>query len=295
MTVQLRSRRTGATAFLVPSLIGSLFALPGCDPDVGYLSVGGGGSVNSAGESGDAAGAMNSGGAAGASASGGDSNAVPEGGAATSGAAGAATAGASDAGSAGESDEPRLEIITKDGQVVANSNDFGIDGEVRKYAADPDLVTGDFAGTKMCVKGTLIAALGNDFNRYWGGGIQFALKKSPAGGPGTVYDATAHGVAGFEVVLSGAKLPPVIRLQYKDIHNLDSYCKEVNTTGGGTFTFLISEAFHDCWVPGGMPIPATELENLEFHVVPTPDKNVAIDFCVKRITVIPSTAVAAAH
>ena len=279
---------------MLPLFVGSLFALPSCDPDVGYLSAGAGGS-NSAGASGDTAGAMNLGGGAGALASGGDSDSLPQGGAATSGAGGSAVAGAPDAGSAGESDEPHLEIITNEGQVVAGSNDFGIDGEVRKYAADPDLVTGDFAGSKMCVKGTLIAALNNDFNRYWGGGIQFALKKSPAGGPGKVYDATAHGLAGFEVVLSGAKLPPVIRLQYKDINNLDSYCKEVTTNGGGTFKFLLSEALHNCWAPDAGAIPPTELENLEFHVVPTPDKNVTIDFCVKRITVIPAADAAVAH
>ena len=257
-------------------------AVSSCDPNVDYLSAGDG----SAGSAPAVAGAPSAGAPStvGNAGSGGEPSVA---GSSAEGEAGA-TGEAGSAGEPSEPSEPRLDIVTQDGKVVAGSNSFEIDGEVRKYAADPNLLEGNFAGSKRCVKGTLLAATNSNYDRYWGGGIQFALKQSPAGGAGVVYDATAHGLAGFQIALSGSKLPPTLRLQYKHFGNVDSYCKEIVSIAGGVFDFLVREAVRNCWVPGGAAIPPTQLENLELHVVPPVDKNVDIDFCVTRLTVIPA-------
>lgn len=258
-------------------------AVGACDPNVGYLNAGSGGSVDSSGSAGQPA---NEGGSSG---NGGSAETVAGG---PNAMAGGGTGGVeipSEAGSAGEaSDEPKVTLRTRDGQILPESNDFGIDGEVRKYAADPELLTETHDGDKTCVSGTLVGVSNMNYDRYWGGGIQVALKQSKAGGPGVVYDATAHGVAGFRLTVDGVNLPKIIRLQYKNIKNTDSYCREVNTTASKTFDFMIRDALKDCWAPGGAAISPTELENIELHIVPPLDQNVMIDFCLTAITVIPT-------
>lgn len=266
---------------LLSAFSASVLALVACDPSVDYLSAGGGGAPGGAGQPANESGAANLAGADNTS------------GAPAAAGAGGVVAGSpsiGDAGSAGDpgGGPPRLEILTKDGQVLPNSNDFGIDGEVRKYAADPELLEETHDGNKTCVKGTLVAATNMMYDRYWGGGIQFALKKAPKNGPGVRFDATQHGVAGFRITVEGTTLPSVIRLQYKDIKNTDSYCREVNSTLTKTFDFMIRDALKDCWTAGGKAIAPTELEAVELHIVPPVDKNVSIDFCVTSITVIPT-------
>jgi hypothetical protein len=278
-----RIRKPRALLYWLVTVVGTAGA---CRMDYGYLSEG----SPMAGASGEA-GTESSGGSDGFGGSGG-SAAESAGGSSGSGGSGGsesdagsdAAAGMSAAGMVGE---PRTAIVSEGGRIVPDSNDFGIDGEWRIFGADTQLLMPTFDKKKVCVKGTILGVKGGDFGRYWGGGLQLVLHNASAGGSPLPYDAKASGLAGLVFEILGPMVPPRIRLKFKMAGTNDSYCRNVEAVMGDDLDLAVAEALHNCWMPGGAPVDATNLENFEVHIVPEDPVDIPIDFCVTALTAIP--------
>jgi len=261
--------------------------LQGCDTNVSYLHAAHGAAGHGGGPTIDASvgGALLDASFSGASPADADTGGFD----ATSGAAGSNDAGDSGppvAGSGGATTTPRSEIVSLEGGIIPGSNDYGIDGVWHKFGADPDLIIADFSGNHLCIKGTVKGASNGNFDRYWGGGLQLVLRSG-----GAAYDATANGMGGIGITVSGNRLPATLRLKFKDVNSNDNYCKDVTpdpVTPENDFTLLVSEAVHNCWLKGGFPIPPSELQNFEIHMAPSDANDINFDFCVTKVRVVPA-------
>lgn len=274
-------------------VLGPAACISACKMDLDYLSAG----DASAGTTG-AAGSQTSGGSlggssigSGGSASGGtfssagtsEPNAGGEGeqGGSSTGVGGSSGSGG-DAGA--PTNMPSLELKTVDGRISAASNDFGIDGEWRKFGADMTLLETNFTGDKVCIKGSVT---------QWGGGIQLVLHRNQTDGlPGTAYDSVANGVAGLKMVIEGKDVPvnspqsAIVKVKYKQILINDDFCQSLNLFSGAAFSLPIAKALRNCQA-GGMPVDPSQLENFEIHIVPTTAAPVTLDFCLRNVTVMP--------
>ena len=263
----------------------ALAAQMSCDPDVSNLSAGGalggssaasGGASGAISMSGQATGGADMGGAGGSYA--GTAGQLDVGGAHQVGGAG----GRGGATGGGGSSVAGL-LSFSDGRVSPGSKDYGIDGAWRKFGADSDLITTDFTGGSLCVKGTVKGVAGGDYGRYWGGGVQFVLRAS-----GDPYNAAANGVAGISVILEGKSIPSPLRLKFKPSSNTDNYCQNIDVVPGSPIELTTSTAKRDCWMPGGAPVDPTALESFDLHIVPESASDISFDFCITKVTVVPS-------
>lgn len=201
-----------------------------------------------------------------------------QGGSSTSGGSGGS---GGDAG--GPTNMPSLELTTVDGRISADSNDFGIDGEWRKFGADMTLLETNFTGNKICIKGSVT---------QWGGGIQLVLHRSPTdGAPGTAYNSVVNKFAGLKMVIEGKDIPAnggasVIKVKFKQVLINDDFCQTLNLFSGAAFSLPVSKAVRNC--QGTSQVDPTQLENFEIHIVPTTATPVTLDFCLRNVTVMPA-------
>ena len=242
---------------------------------------------------------------AGSSGSGGSSGGGGAGGA--SGTGGAGGTGVGTGGGSGSGGSPTVDLCTHtgartktdltptDGRVECATNDFGIEGDWKLNSSDPDLMSTTFTGSLVCGKGQIAQVVATptsngapDFGRYWGGGIAFVMHNEGKGFVAEPYNATANGLAGISVKISGATIPAEMRFKFKMIGINDSFCAEVkNPTSGQTITLHTGDAVHDCWAPDNtLTLDATMIENYEVEVVSQTTMAVPFDFCLTEITAL---------
>ncbi len=186
----------------------------------------------------------------------------------------------------------RTDLTPTNGRVECATNDFGVEGDWKINSADPALITSGFTGSMVCANGT-IAQVGAtptsggqpDFGRYWGGGIALVMHNEGAGFLADPYNATANGLTGISVKMSGATIPAEMRFKFKMIGINDSYCSEVKTpTSGQTIVLHTGDAVHNCWAPdSASTLDVTMIENYEVQVVSQTTMAVPFDFCLTEI------------
>jgi len=271
-------------------VVGSAAFVSACKMDLDYLSAGdasagtsGANSTSGSGLGGSAIGTSGSSSTGGTFSSAGTSE--PAGG---EGEQGGSSAGNSGSGGSGgdagaPTNMPALELVTVDGRISPESNDFGIDGEWRKFGADMTLLETTFTGNKICIKGSVT---------QWGGGIQLVLHRSQTdGAPGSAYDSVANGLAGLKMVIEGKDIPAnggasVIKVKFKQVLINDDFCQTLNLFSGAAFSLPVSKAVRNC--QGTSQVDPTQLENFEIHIVPTTATPVTLDFCLRNVTVMPA-------
>jgi hypothetical protein len=186
----------------------------------------------------------------------------------------------------------RTDLTPTNGRVECATNDFGVEGDWKINSADPALITSGFTGSMVCANGTIAQVVATptsggqpDFGRYWGGGLAFVMHNGGAGFLAEAYDATANGLTGISVKLSGATIPAEMRFKFKMIGINDSYCSEVkNPTSGQAIMLHTGDAIHNCWAPdSASTLDVTMIENYEVQVVSQTSMAVPFDICLTEI------------
>jgi len=133
----------------------------------------------------------------------------------------------------------------------------------------------------ICVAGLAKhdAALGST---HWGAVVAIQLNNNGVGE--TLYDATAHGVTGFDFTLSGASVPSGLVAEYLVDGQATPYCEVIN--GAGAKTSLISNSHPGCYLAdaGASVPPADSLVRLEFKILANTTTDVNFDFCIDNLT-----------
>jgi hypothetical protein len=190
-----------------------------------------------------------------------------------------------------------LEDSVKDGALVPE------DGLVHSDFDDASAPTLDvidastFSATtpKPCISGTAqqaidpAAPVGTEppYDKIWGGGIGMNLNTPTGEGTSPMaYDATAHGVAGFEFQVSGTVAAgATVRFKATQVGMSEDFCKAITVVPGTTVKVLLSELKHMCWGDDGtLVLDTTQLEALQWQIVTGKDASYKVtDFCVEKL------------
>jgi hypothetical protein len=186
-------------------------------------------------------------------------------------------------------------LITHDstGWVAGTSNGVGIQGSFYPYGdftqtpmpGDTTVTVDPFAAATgtVCISGTASAVLGEDYTRYYGGGV--GLNLADPGGMAGAGPWTRGSVTGFSFTVTGPTIPPNIRFNVVDSAGT-TYCMDDIPTGAATqiqFGTLIA----DCYQAGGAPLPqAATLESIQWQIVTVVDTPTQFDFCIENLTAL---------
>jgi hypothetical protein len=170
------------------------------------------------------------------------------------------------------------------GWIDRATNCVGIEGAIFVVQ---DMASGGSTGyftsvtDHFCVAGTAKHSAVID-STHWG--VTFALQLNNVSSVEQPYNATSHGVTGFDFTISGANIPAGLRAVYRVDGEATEYCKVV--AGAGATTTLINDAHPQCYLAdAGATTPnATLLRRLEFEVPANTTTDVDFAFCVDALT-----------
>lgn len=183
-----------------------------------------------------------------------------------------------------------LDIPLEDtGWVGRDCTPYGIQGAW--YCYDDGVVetscvanTPPFKDGAMCLSGSTIE---DDTFAAYGAGIGLSLNDS--GGTTSVkgpYDATAYGVIGFEIEITGDSGGLPIRVQMSRTAT-DEQSPYAQLPGAGTYKVMLEDVLVPTWadVGAGDPIDPTTIYDLQIQVVGA-EAEASYDICVARVTPI---------
>ena len=147
----------------------------------------------------------------------------------------------------------------------------------------PDMDTGwSVTPAAVCFKGTAVKVQSMMFAAQWGAGL--ALDLNSSGGEMAVkspFDATAAGITGFEVDISGTAPATGIRINLTMDGVGDS--NFVAAPIPGTTKFKLSDAKQGSWVTAKTPLDPTKIVAMQFQVYTNATAPTPFDFCVTGI------------
>lgn len=186
------------------------------------------------------------------------------------------------------------------GWVARECNNSGIQGAWYCYA-DPvgtsDCVEGTTpyrAGGGMCLTGTTAVNAPGEYEA-WGAGIGLSLNETGTGADGSAsvkspYNATANGVAGFRISITGSTGDKQVRIGFTGTAQPTQLpAPFYQVPGPGEYPVMLADAL----VPAawdvdnaGMLADPTNLYDLQIQIVGGEDPAASYDFCVASITPI---------
>jgi hypothetical protein len=187
-----------------------------------------------------------------------------------------------------------LIIHDSTGWVAGTTNGVGIQGSFYAYGdftqtpmpGDTTVTVDPFAAATgtVCISGSASAVIGEDYTRYYGGGV--GLNLADPGGMAAEPGPWSRGsVTGFSFTVTGPTIPPNIRFNVVASTGT-TYCMNDIPTAGTTqiqFGTLIA----DCYEAGGAPLPqATTLEAIQWQIVTVVDTPTPFDFCIENLTAL---------
>jgi hypothetical protein len=188
-----------------------------------------------------------------------------------------------------------LIIHDSTGWVAGTTNAVGIQGSFYSYGdftqtpmpGDTTVTVDPFAAATgtVCISGTASAVIGEDYGRYWGGGI--ALNLADPGGMGETGPWTRGPVTGFSFTVTGPTIPPNIRFNANATGGTDAYCVNDIPTAGVTQIQLgtLLEACYNT-PPGAALAPTATLQSIQWQVVTVVDDPTPFDFCIENLTAL---------
>jgi hypothetical protein len=188
-------------------------------------------------------------------------------------------------GSGGTANPPLRTLITPSyGYVDSSTNDVGISGWWFTYSdALTTISPTDFLGTPstICVSGAVPNYANPDL--YWGAGAAMNLNQASSAQFGSNYNASAHGVVGFQFSLTGT--PPLsTRVHLKQTGSSETYCAPAHS---GLNTVLFSDVTLDCWLQIPYPVEPSSLESCAIQIVTGEDIPAhSYSFCIENLRAI---------
>ncbi len=150
----------------------------------------------------------------------------------------------------------------------------------------PDMDTGwSVTPAAVCFKGTAVKVQSMMFAAQWGAGL--ALDLNSSGGEMAVkspFDATAAGITGFEVDISGTAPATGIRINLTMDGVADS--NFVAAPIPGTTKFKLSDAKQGSWVTAKTPLDPTKIVAMQFQVYTNATAATPFDFCITAIRAV---------
>jgi hypothetical protein len=154
--------------------------------------------------------------------------------------------------------EPGAVALTPtSGSVMSKSNCLGIQGDLWSSSDGHSSVTPVFLADTACIRGQVAQVVGKDYDTYWGVVAGLNLNQPP-NGQAKAYDATAHGLSGFNLGLSGTAQPPAARMRIQLQDTQDHFYCQAGVTSAAR-DYQLADFHENCWTtaPGGTPPPSS--------------------------------------
>lgn len=183
--------------------------------------------------------------------------------------------------------------------VSTSDNEFGIEGDfyVRQDSyrdgepKDDELthsevtpVEFDASHDKPCINGQIAQVSGGQWSEVWG--VLLGLQLAGSNGS---WDATEHGIEGFEFELSGSVGDARLRFEAKVKDSDETFCAMLEHEQGetGTFSVALEDIEHRCYEDGGsMSFDPSQLEAVEWLAMADDGSSSPVeDFCVESLSV----------
>jgi hypothetical protein len=175
------------------------------------------------------------------------------------------------------------------------SNDCRInDGTLPCTERDPKLVGPDgeygwaVSEVVACARGTAPQVVADPstgepaYQLQWGALLGIAMYQPED----SVFDATAHGIAGFTVDIVGVAPADLrINLVTPETIGVSHFITVILPTS--TQTILFTDVLQGNWVSGPVPFDPTRLSSIEFHVYTNATSPKPFDFCITNLQAVP--------
>jgi hypothetical protein len=189
------------------------------------------------------------------------------------------------------------------GYIAPETNVFGVSGrfyfstdcstaapDLQCTRGDAGLVGGDgqegwsVSQSVACARG-VAPQVTNDpgtgspaYDRQWGALLGIMLYPPDQG----VFDAQAHGVAGFRVDIAGIA-PSDLRVNVVTRETMGNSHFVVLPVPSRDAPILFDEALQGAWVPNPVPLDTSRLIGIEFHVYTNASAPKPFDFCISNL------------